>query len=138
MSSDEQAIAALHQLKATPKQTWAGVAQILSSRIGQKVNKGLVYQVAMGKTKSPIVRRALGLPIEHIEVEPCPCGKAHTHICKEGADINRRGKSSDPLFLAVLQQSIVPFLQQREATNAALGIPRPRSKRPPRPYSRPQ
>ena len=109
---DEEAAFKLQALKEG--RTWEEVASFLSRRIGKTVNRGTVYQVATGKGESVIIRRALGLPLRHVTVAPCQCGKVHTRTCHEGKAEQRRARSEEPSFLGFLQMKAVPFLKERQ------------------------
>lgn len=109
---DPEAAALLNTLKEG--RTWEGVATLLTQRLGEAVNRGTVYQVATGKGDSPIIRRALGLPLKHVTVAPCQCGQVHSRSCKKGKAEARRARSAAPTFLAFIQSAAVPFLQERQ------------------------
>lgn len=94
--------------------TWAQVAEVLSARLGETINKGTAYNVATGKSESVIIRRALGLPLRHVTVAPCQCGKVHAKTCTQGRAEGRRARSAAPSFLTFIQKTAVPFLKEKQ------------------------
>lgn len=109
---DEEAALRLNALKEG--RTWEQVAEFLSRRLGESINRGTVYKVARGETESIIVRRALGLPLRHVTVAPCQCGQVHARKCKQGKAEERRARSAAPSFLAFIQTKALPFLEGRK------------------------
>lgn len=114
---DAEAMVILKDLKVQHR-TWEKVAEHLTTKTGEKVNKGLCYQVAEGKTESATMRHILGLPPLPVLVTPCPCGQPHTHLCATGKRATKIARSATPAFMSFLLNEAVPFLTEREKPHA--------------------
>ena len=90
------------------------------------VNRGDLWQVWYGKSRSNKLRKALGLSKLETKIMPCGCDKIHVHGCKIGKQIKQqrrltiqqikqRRRSTKPEALRAIQEIVVPWLREREA-----------------------